>query len=688
MIFYSISYPQLVSIHSIVNCQQLLSQQYTELSLSVHPKKTIITLLDKPDFWLVASIVFFILTFIVLLLYFRLKQQQKKWQKTKNELIESRNNLDLELSRTKQRYQIINDELHQKNEELIKAFKKSSRQQVKQQKSNYLIKEQKEGLEKAFKKSSRQHVKILKQLELNNQQRERLEKANIEIKRASKMKETFLANTSHEIRTPLNAILGFTNLLLKSELSTKQQQYLRNIKTSGDNLLTILNDILDISKITAGKLRFESVNFDLSKNLNTIYETMQVKANEKNIDFSLHKDVDLPPFVIGDPGRLNQILINITSNAIKFTPTNGKVQIYTSLIEYIDDTYKIKFVVSDNGIGIDNKKLDNIFESFAQEQDSTARKFGGTGLGLTIVKNLVNLQQGTIEVKSKKGTGTTFTVTLPYKKGKFGIDNQSKTIAEHPASTTALPPISILLAEDHAINQQLAIDTIRSYNPEVMIDVAKNGKIALQQLNNKSYDLIIMDIQMPEMDGIKATEIIRNQLKLNTPVLGLSAHALKSEKEKCLTIGMNDYLTKPFDPEELINKIFYLIKKMPLPDNKIRYNANQTTGIIDLSYLNIIYKGDKKKVNKMLLKISQNIPKQIDQLFVCKKNNNWEEFRIIAHTIKSSANYIGLDAICSLSKELEKNAAAKKNLDDISIMLNKISNLWKEAQVEVKKMFN
>ena len=386
-----------------------------------------------------------------------------------------------------------------------------------------------------------------------------LTKAKKELEESMKVKGQFMANMSHEIRTPMNAVIGFTDLLKKTKLTAEQKQYIDAVETSGKNLLVIINDILDFSKIESGKLAFEQIGFRLSQVISTATELMLPKSGEKNIRLSTKIDPKIPDDLIGDPTRLNQILLNIIGNAIKFT-NQGEVKITVDLVSETNDAVDLKFSVIDTGIGIPEDKLNSLFKAFSQVSSETTRKYGGTGLGLAIVKQLVELQGGTISFQSKLGEGSTFSFLLKFKKSVEAV-SENKNILESPA-VEELKGLNILLAEDNLLNQILAKKVLT--DRQMNVEVAENGLIAIDKLKNNNYDLILMDIQMPEMDGYEATQYIREKLispKREIPIIAITAHALVGEAEKCLNIGMNDYISKPFDANVLYSKIFSVIKK-------------------------------------------------------------------------------------------------------------------------------
>ncbi|WP_224984234.1 response regulator [Geomonas agri] len=379
---------------------------------------------------------------------------------------------------------------------------------------------------------------------------------------ANRAKSQFLANMSHEIRTPMNGVLGMAELLLHTDLNQKQRGYVEMLHQSGDSLLGIINDILNISKIEAGKLEIEKVSFDLHETVRGVVDLYREVGQRKRVTLELQIGPDLPRRALGDPNRLRQVLINIVNNALKFTD-QGSVKVSACLVERSGNGHYVGFEVKDTGIGIPAEAVGSIFELFTQVDGSATRRYGGTGLGLAIAKQLVELMGGEIGVESEPGRGSTFTFIVylnaapdaasDEEDGPIELENEW----EEPAQP-ALCHARVLLAEDNPVNCEVAHAMLTTLGCQV--DVAQNGTQAVSALARKSYDLVFMDCQMPELDGYEATRAIRDQERdsgRHTPIIALTAHAMAGSRESCLGAGMDDFLSKPFklgQLQELIQK--------------------------------------------------------------------------------------------------------------------------------------
>lgn len=390
-----------------------------------------------------------------------------------------------------------------------------------------------------------------RELEVTNQE---LMKTRDSLIETQKFRDQFLANMSHEIRTPMNAIVGLTNLLINSPLNPLQEKYLHVIKKSGANLLVIINDILDLAKLEAGKMELEAVPFPLVTAIQNVHTILNLKAEEKGISLIENIDPNVPFYVVGDETRITQVLMNLTGNAIKFTE-KGKVTISAKVTAGTDDEPEVTFSVRDTGIGIPPDRIDKIFESFGQASSDTTRKYGGTGLGLTISKQLVEMHGGQLEVKSNVGEGSVFFFTVKYKRAEPPVD----AVRESSQAGIDMTGKRILLVEDNEFNQMVAVDTLQDLFPGIVVEIASNGTAAMQMAAERDYGLVFMDIHLPDFDGFEITQYIRNKLtgpRQAVRICAMTASVTKEKIDECYLAGMNDYLMKPFTHEGLKERIY------------------------------------------------------------------------------------------------------------------------------------
>lgn len=514
------------------------------------------------------------------------------------------------------------------------------------------------------------HLDITKQKELENE----LEIAKNKAEEASLAKESFLANMSHEIRTPLNAIIGMIRELSREELSNKQQTYLSHTDTAARHLLSIVNSILDISKIEAGELELDEHDFSLDAVIANIKSILYSKAARKKIDFNCKLSSKIWPAYKGDSARIRQVLINVLDNAIKFT-SDGFVELNVNVVGENENGQLIQIVVSDTGIGMDDDYLQNLFSKFSQEEKSTSRRFGGTGLGMSITKEIIKLMEGEIYVESRKNEGTQFTILVRLAKGNVNQLADSDTDNQY-----LLQGIHILLVEDNVMNRFIANKSLSHFG--CTVDDAENGLVALEQLKKNTYDLILMDIQMPELDGVETTKIIRNDLKLDIPIIAITANAFKKDIDLYLSIGMNNYVTKPFEEKVLFDTIAdELAIKMRLPSNM---EIPQNKDLYDITQLKNLSRGDEEFVVNMVEIFVQHTPPSISQMNIALQKKDYESVAKIAHRIKPSIDNMGIKQLEGVPKNIE--LYIKAGSIDFVILQHKVNFLTATLESVIEKL--
>lgn len=428
--------------------------------------------------------------------------------------------------------------------------------------------------------------------------------------RASKAKEDFLSTMSHEIRTPLNAVIGMAHLLQDENPAPHQIENLNALRFSADNLLVLINDILDYNKIESGKVTFENVEVDLKQLITSIRQSLALKAEEKGLRFNAIFDSDIPEVVLTDPVRLNQIITNLTSNAIKFTE-KGFVKIEVMLEHEDTNTAAVTFIVKDSGIGISKDQQISVFERFTQAEKATTRKYGGTGLGLAITRKLVELQGGQMHLTSEPNVGSEFSFTLTFVKGKVDEFVVNKSSVEHDVFPANLSGTKVLVVEDNQINQVVVTKFLKKWS--VIVEVADNGKEALEKLDNNTYDLVLMDLQMPIMDGYEATAKIKTHDTLkHLPIIALTASALSEERESVFKAGMDDFVTKPLNPQELYQKIARVIDKENIRIHTPGTQKSESQQLLNMEKIISLADGDKD----FLIQMYESYLIELDRLLV------------------------------------------------------------------------
>jgi PAS domain S-box-containing protein len=478
----------------------------------------------------------------------------------------------------------------------------------------------------------------------------------------AEMKSLFLANMSHEIRTPLNGIIGIVNLLHNTDLSDKQKSYLQAISTSSNQLMGIINDVLDLSKIDAGKVELELTNFDMLELIHSATAVFEMKCADKNITIDTFVDDQMPKMLVGDPVRLNQIIYNLVGNAIKFTEKGG-IFIQVKVIETSDEEIQVLIIISDTGIGMEQSIINKVFDAFTQAENHTTRKYGGTGLGLTIVKNLVEIQGGTIEVKSEPNQGTCFKILLPFTKSQI-IDNESQLKVKYP--TFSVFGKSILLVEDNKVNQLVTKDLIEDQGATVTI--AEHGEMALGILDNESFDLVLMDMQMPVLDGYQTMLKIRrsiNAIKRQMPIIALTANAIDTEIKKCYEYGADDYMSKPFKPEILFEKISGL-----LPISKALSGLELTNEeAVDIQSVSYYLNGKKELFKSTFFELIEAFSNDFVLLKQVLINKDAKQIKEIVHRLKPNFLLLGLNGLNELCISCENKTELEEILEKAAEIL-------------------
>jgi PAS domain S-box-containing protein len=496
---------------------------------------------------------------------------------------------------------------------------------------------------------------------------------------AVKAKQQFLSNMSHEIRTPMNAIIGFTKVVLKTDLSVKQREYLTAIKISGDALIVLINDILDLAKVDAGKMTFEEIPFKLASSISSMLHLFETKIQEKNLKLLIEYDKKIPKVLVGDPVRLHQIILNLVSNAVKFT-TRGTITVSVCLLDEDDEKAKVNFSISDTGIGIQENKIANIFDNFQQATSGTSRIYGGTGLGLAIVKQLVEQQDGITNVKSKVDEGSTFSFSLSFKKTKA----EAEDINEVMEFDTEIKNIKILVVEDMVLNQLLMKTLLDDFGFEC--DITANGKIAIEKLKQKSYNIILMDLQMPEMNGFEATEYIRNIMHSNTPIIALTADVTTVDLAKCRAVGMNDYIAKPLDERLLYSKIISLVKSASKLNIEEENEEIIKMKCVDLKYLKHLTKSNPKLMSEMISLYLEQTPPLIYSMKQSLQIKDWSLLHASVHKMIPSFSIMGISAdFEQMAKKIQEYASKQEQTDNILEMVLKLENLCVQACHELEE---
>lgn len=507
-----------------------------------------------------------------------------------------------------------------------------------------------------------------------------LKDAKRKAEESSKAKAMFLANMSHEIRTPLNGIVGMAEQLAQSQLDADQRYFTDIMRSASSTLLSIINDVLDISKIESGKFSIETIPFNLNETVKRTLSIFEDKAKQAGISLDIDLMDDRGISHLGDPHRLSQVLFNIVGNAIKFTHS-GYVRVTSQLARKENDICLVSFTIQDTGVGMDMAYLAKVFEAFSQEDASITRKFGGSGLGLSIARSIVQIMGGTIHIESEKGKGTCVEIRIPM---RISNDKTKQEIVEMTDLQKSLKGIRVLAVEDNELNRMVLQVILKKC--EVTVAIAHNGQEAIDLIQEKEFDIVLMDVQMPIVDGLEATKYIRDELKFTTPIIGLSANAMREEVEICKQAGMNDYLVKPYSERSLVEVMLkWSAKEMEVNESSAEVEQEKE---LDLSMLKQYVGNDVNVLKDVVSGYLEHLPPQLDRLELALVGSDVMALRHELHQLKASMEIIGVRPV-GLSFAGISNELKSEGLSPIAkSAINSLIINGKQAIVSLRKLID
>ncbi len=499
--------------------------------------------------------------------------------------------------------------------------------------------------------------------------------AKLEAEKAANSKDMFLANMSHEIRTPMNAIMNMANQLSRTSLTVEQDYCIQTIQTASKNLLVIIDDILDLSKIEAGKVNLEYIGLNISKVLREVIQVIIHRAEKKGLTihyFQPHYD-DIAPVLIGDPFRISQVVLNLLSNAIKFTE-KGSVSLTARLIADFEDAQKIEILVKDTGIGMEPEFIKLLFDNFSQEYESVSRRYGGTGLGMSISKKLVGQMGGYFDVKSEKGRGSAISFVIRLKKG---VGSDVPIEAKLALSDDLFSGKRILIVDDNEMNRLVASTILLNYGSQIM--VADSGEMALEMVDKEDFDLILMDIQMPVLNGYDTTRLLRDG-GYKGPIIALTASAITGEREKCIAAGMDDYITKPINEELFVTVIDKWMEKKAAETDQ----PEAELPLYSLDGLYVISKGREDFVTKMIQMFCDQMPIAVRDLNQSLEDKDLSNISKLAHKLKSTIDNLGIISIQRVIRDIESLSDQNAPISQLLPMVAQVNSVIDQAVIELK----